>query len=445
MKKRIISVLLAAVMALALTVPAMAAEPVAVQVGSDEIEDLSYDEESGSLYYYDEDYNRWYVIPSTGRVISNAFYEGGYFITWESGATDYLYGLVKPDGASVLPCEYTDISVLRNGLIYGGKYTEDGNWVVSIFNSSGETVASGGYDAGDLTGEYAYFMQDPYTCLILDRNGTVMGTYSALDTSGFSEGFLAVTDNGVWMYLDANLKPVLTVDAEEIWSFSEGLASIRKDGKYGFIDKTGAEVIPCQYDYAGDFYVGCAMVQKENGGEYSLIDTTGKVLLSGGFSYMTYLTDDLLVLEEGAGNRSAVYSVSAGKYIIPFEYNSYEIVGNLIMAWLYSSDTAAGKAALFTLDGTLVREFQTDTGYIQEVSPGAGVYLFTSYDENGCSVAVFDKNGNEAFGGKTFDDASPLRNGMIMVQADGLYGVYKTDGTVVLPVEYDYISDAEYY
>ena len=45
-------------------------------------------------------------------------------------------------------------------------------------------------------------------------------------------------------------------------NYSEGLIPVLKNNKWGFIDKTGKEIIQLQYDDAGQFKEGLALVNK---------------------------------------------------------------------------------------------------------------------------------------------------------------------------------------
>ena len=63
--------------------------------------------------------------------------------------------------------------------------------------------------------------------------------------------------------------------------FSEGLASVAKkingEEKYGYIDESGNLTIPFQFDGAGEFVDGLAVVGNDNG-YYAFIDKQGKLL-----------------------------------------------------------------------------------------------------------------------------------------------------------------------
>lgn len=63
-----------------------------------------------------------------------------------------------------------------------------------------------------------------------------------------------------WGYCNRNKEVTIPCQYDYAGLFSEGLAVVRLNKKYGFIDKKGKEVIPITYDYAYDFSEGLAEV-----------------------------------------------------------------------------------------------------------------------------------------------------------------------------------------
>jgi hypothetical protein len=58
-----------------------------------------------------------------------------------------------------------------------------------------------------------------------------------------------------------------------VWGFREGFVKVTLDGKWGFVDKTGKEVIPLKYDWVIDFYDGLAEVELDS--KWGFIDKKG--------------------------------------------------------------------------------------------------------------------------------------------------------------------------
>ncbi|GAB3932308.1 protein phosphatase 2C domain-containing protein [Larkinella terrae] len=83
------------------------------------------------------------------------------------------------------------------------------------------------------------------------------------------------TEDG-WMLVDEKgEKKRKTKVYDEIGKASDNFVPVRKDTKWGYIDLEGRVMIWCQFDKAGDFAAGRALVSK--GGQEYYIDKTGQV------------------------------------------------------------------------------------------------------------------------------------------------------------------------
>lgn len=104
---------------------------------------------------------------------------------------------------------------------------------------------------------------------------------------------LAAIGVGVWLFTNGKLgeddpttaKVEITPEFiaavhqyDELYPFSEGLAAVKKDGKFGYIDTKGNLVIPCQFGYASDFIEGTAVVAKDDGMPYCILNRDGRVV-----------------------------------------------------------------------------------------------------------------------------------------------------------------------
>ena len=121
-----------------------------------------------------------------------------------------------------------------------------------------------------------------------------------------------------------NIKPIY----EEAATFSGRLAAVKPTGceeecKYGYINRAGNMSIAPQYDEAGDFVNGFAVVGTGNCAEdeckYGLINETGKIVLSLEFDEVFDVSKEGLALvkqnEKGYG-----YANGAGRIILPMIY-----------------------------------------------------------------------------------------------------------------------------
>jgi WG containing repeat len=93
------------------------------------------------------------------------------------------------------------------------------------------------------------------------------------------------------------------------------LFAIKSNGKWGFINQTGKVIIPPQFEAAGDFQEGLAVVQV--GQKYGYIDSRGKVVIQPQFVKAASFSDGLaaVYLKDNWG-----YINQTGKVVIPAQF-----------------------------------------------------------------------------------------------------------------------------
>jgi len=146
------------------------------------------------------------------------------------------YGVINRAGKAVVPIQYDRIVhdfTLKEGLVPVQLFREQGGPKTEYIDiSSGKSIIPDKYE----------------------------------DVGGFSEGFVAVSLNGKWGFIDRTGKELVPPKYDGAHHFSEGLAAVLLDGKWGYIDRTGKEVIPIKYDAAGLFRNGKANVSVNHPG-----------------------------------------------------------------------------------------------------------------------------------------------------------------------------------
>lgn len=234
MKKRILSLVLAALLCMGLAASAMAAEEETTGLS---IQWISLSEGQKPLRY-----NRklhWLVVEG-----SSAFY--------------YHIPIIMNVETGEHIEDFNDVSAFSEGLARVGDI---------------QSVGAGGTNF-----RYGF----------VDQNGKVIVGLKYTEAGNFSDG-LARVGTGEWReqlngimyhepikygFIDKKGKVVIPLKYDSAGDFSEGLAKVGKDGKYGFIDKDGREVIPLKYDWAWDFSNGLAHVGEGDRAWY--IDKTGR-------------------------------------------------------------------------------------------------------------------------------------------------------------------------
>lgn len=157
------------------------------------------------------------------------------------------YGLIDNNNDVISECIYDEIGIINDGVI---------------------PVKS--------DGEYYYINSDGYRKLVPDEKADYLGS--------FSEGYAPASFNGVYGYIDKNMK-LFNHEYSYCGAFSNGIAAVKKDNKWAVIDSslkniTGWDfeyIIVDEYGYCGNF--GTFWGKKD--GKYYLYDSSGKQLSDG--------------------------------------------------------------------------------------------------------------------------------------------------------------------
>lgn len=193
-----------------------------------------------------------------------------------------FYGLVRQDGAELVPCEYRYLEYsYADGLVLAKKDGEG----YRVFDASGELLwaLEGEISSVQFAGEGLLWCQESnqYGCRTSRGEAVIPARYRR--TGGFSEGLACVQDPESlrWGYVDPTGELVVPFQYWEARAFSEGLAPVMDgEGRWGYIDRGGQLVIPCQFDSAQRFYLGAASVALGSGEEqrWGLLAADGTLL-----------------------------------------------------------------------------------------------------------------------------------------------------------------------
>ncbi|HLG03189.1 MAG TPA: WG repeat-containing protein, partial [Bacteroidia bacterium] len=210
------------------------------------------------------------------------------------------------------------------------------------------------------------------------------------------EGRIGYRSGLYWGMLDTTGRAVTQNIFDRIKPFGENYAAVSYEGKWGFINSNGKFVIRPSYKTAGIFNMNRAyVITQEN--RSCLIDTTGKIVMQ---------------FARGMG----IAGYTEGKFLVHTYDRRNEI--NL-MAYYNRHGSRIGrlefkKATVFT-DGAA------------RVSPNGrtwGLISFTGFYLIKPRFAILD----------------PFKNGLARFQLQTTQGLFRLDGSVMLPVAYDWIS-----
>jgi len=249
MKKRLVSVALAIVLAFALIPLASAAS------------------------FYIE------VIPLT-------YDDAGFFSEGLAAVKlDDKWGYIDATGKVVIPFEYDYASYFRDGEAF--VEIVDGEEVsMYLIDKTGKIVFE--YEPSD------YDPDEPYE--------PIEKVYT------FYEGLLATKDgdwedNGKYGFVDEDWDTVIEPLFDDAENFSEGLAAVCIDDGWGFIDKTGKVIIALEYDDANDFSEGFATVRVGDvlTGKWGVVDKKGNLVIPPSFDDVSWdgFQEGLLAIQIG--------------------------------------------------------------------------------------------------------------------------------------------------
>lgn len=209
-------------------------------------------------------------------------------------------GYIDPQGRAVIPLEFDDALDFRGPLapVRVGR-----RW--GYIDRAGRVAIPPQYQAaGEFREERArVYRWTHYTRR--DNRGTI--TYSAdnAPTYYFREPFVDPCewnppgDNGRFGFIDLTGRLVTRIEFEYAGEFQEGLAVVRTKGRYGFIDREGRMVIPPQWEWAGDFSNGRAQIRRQ--GRYGYIDSRGQVVIEPRFSFARDFREGVAAVEVRLG------------------------------------------------------------------------------------------------------------------------------------------------
>lgn len=226
---------------------------------------------------------------------------------------DGFWGLARPNGELILPCEYDFLSTCSGGEVIA---LQDG--VLSGIDLNGNRVA---LYKGDSVKEVSNFDQERLALHRQDgwvlADGT-LNTGSAVleEIRTFSDGGAAAKQNGKWGVLDRSgtdwlVEPeydgivcddlgrcwkdktvfvrrgdqvLLLADGKQVGEpyedarpFAGGWAAVKRDGQWGFIDQKGEVQIDFQFEDARSFTMHLAAVKKN--GSWGYVGLSGDMVI----------------------------------------------------------------------------------------------------------------------------------------------------------------------
>lgn len=160
-----------------------------------------------------------------------------------------------------------------------GVVGSEGKW--GLVDGSGKMIVTHTYDYMGNNGKFSEGMISVWLnnqAGYIDTTGKIIVPLIYDEAFYYSQDGIALVKIGhCYRYIDKNAKCISEVDYESAGTFSDGLAVVSKDILYGFIDTEGYEIIPLMYSYAESFFNERAKVEFE--GKSFYIDKLGRQIM----------------------------------------------------------------------------------------------------------------------------------------------------------------------
>lgn len=216
-----------------------------------------------------------------------------------------------------------------------------------------------------------------------------------------------------------------------ITSFSDGYLAFSEKNEmrnlYGFMDETGKVIIPCQFEAAGPFVNGKAVVKKS--GKWGIINKQGKFLLPATFFRMGKCFSEGLLQVQRTSDSPWEYINEKFERVFSLD-KSVKVVGSF-----YNNRAIIVKNGLY--------------GYIDtkgmEKIPCKYLYAWR-FSENLAAVSSENGSGYIDKYGKivipfNYSNALPFNEGYAAIRINHLWGFVDKTGKIVISPQYDEASN----
>lgn len=239
------------------------------------------------------------------------------------------WGYINTKGEYVINLQFDGAYCFSDGL---ANVQVDGK--VGFIDKSGKYVISPQYsNATDFYEGRAWVVKPMGAPELINTKGRSLFTLkNARNVYNYSEGLAVVVDDNErsWV-IDKDGKKVFDLPEGMSFesNFSDGLAAVQnKDWKYGYVDKKGKIVINCQFDAAGFFLDGKAIVK--SGDMYGVIDKSGKYGINPQFAKMR-ADGDRYVIKMGdsygwCDEKGKIIINPQFKWVLPFYHSDLAVV-----------------------------------------------------------------------------------------------------------------------
>ena len=237
---------------------------------------------------------KWGYIDKTGSIVINpqfqsagSFSQGLADVGSVGSGWEQQWGVIDKSGKYVINPQFNGISAFSEGLA-----TASNGKTVGYINRSGKYVINPQFDQAWVFTDGLAMIKLGNKLGFIDKSGKYVINPQFDTANWFRGGVAAACSSGKCGYIDKSGKYIISPQFDNANDFHDGLAGVetgvvwkrwrvwgmlqtkRIPGKWGYIDETGKTVIAPQFDSAGNFHDGLAVVTI--GPHWAYIDKTGK-------------------------------------------------------------------------------------------------------------------------------------------------------------------------
>ena len=296
---------------------------------------------------------------------------------------------------------------------------------------------------------------------MIDRNGYSIFEPIFEELGTVSEGKVFARKDSLYGYYSKNRISLIPERFEEAESFENQQAHVRIQGKEAIIDSVGSFVVKPFYDEV-DFFTDTLLLFIENE-KYGICNLDGKPIVLANYDYIGKLIDNRAIIVEqgkiGFVNESGILTIPPTYDTYP-NYQSYSNFKDGL-----AKVKKNGKAGLIDLNGKTFVPFNygeigliSDViacmkndkwGYLDKMGKER-IKLNYGYAEsfrNGCGIITKDSLmgvidiSEKIIIQNVFSSISWLdESNLLLVETGGIFGLYDTDGKLLIPVTYQSIT-----
>ncbi len=330
---------------------------------------------------------------------------------------DGKYGLIDIDGKEILPCEYDNISTLKQ--VKDSIVVNKGNQV-GLVNSSGKTIIPTEYveiQAIKNDSRNGYIVKNAdskYGVINADGDAVLECKFDAIKNIKDNKNYI-VNEAGTWKVLSENGAIYLEGKVASAEDMSNGNVIVEENDKYGIINLQVETRIPAEYEDLEPLFDDKYIAKKD--GKYGIININNDVLLDYKYTDIVY-------------NGSVEY-LKAKNENGTYDYYTKDIS----MKFTAGEETSLPNGFIAIKVGTDVKYYN----YKLEEKVNKDVYttntLFVK-KENG-KYGFVDKDGKVVVEIK-YDDATEQNDcGYVAVKKDGKWGAIDQEGNIIVEPKYN--------